>query len=641
MRNLALFLIALTVQGQSVAAQGTIRPVSAPVKLVGELAADVANIAPALNGRRIYYGTRTGELWLYDVAAKRSTKIADDVRIVPTAVSAQGDRIAFMRSADGGSLGQAIWTLPLDRGTGLAAGPARRASVGNGARPSLSPDGKWIAFESLTGRRHLAVIPSDGGSERVLLGEVAGIEYIKWTPDQRWLYFSAVLPGGTRGRYLPMRIAVAGGKPELIAEDQFPFVDGEVGLSPDGRLLGVTVRAASTLGALGDEPGALVLALMDVSGKPIAMLPWADAWLSSSELLLWYSYRLKPLKSISLLDGTVREVLPASYDIGTPVWSADGRRFAVMSQAQRGGGHPDSSKLLIANADGSNIRAIAVRASKSQPVWSPDGRWIAITERAWLGAQNDLFGLGIIAVEVASGRTRRLRTAVSEYIASVRWADDSRHVLYDHSPYNDNPTVFRPVIRKVGLDGSDVVVRTLPSRGPGTGPAFISDTSVIVSDSSGTFVRSLTSDRFVRVWMGPLRPAVSPRGDLLVLPGDTAERTRRNAEILTPAGGRVASVSFPSDLVRSGGGTFLFTPDGKHVLTWGRSDAAKGCCKLYVAPIDGGPIRTLVEFPDVGTPDYALSPDGRTLLFVPSGTARVVTMWSVDLSGVLRGASKN
>jgi Tol biopolymer transport system component len=661
MRNIVLVIIALTAQAQSVAAQDAIRPVFPPVRLIAELellpettwrSCNCSNIAPALNGRRLYIGTDAAELWLYDVAAKRSTKIATDVAIAQTSVSARGNRLAFMRSADDGSAGRAIWTMPLDPGTGLAAGPARRASVGNGMYPSLSPDGAWIAFESLSGRRHLAVIPSEGGSERVLLDEIEQVDYIKWSPDQQWLYFSARLPGSMPNVYLPMRIAVVGGKPEMIADGQFPFVDGEVGLSPDGKFLALGVRASAS--------GALVLALMHVSGKPIAMLPWADAWLSSSELLLWGRYHPKPLKSIALVDGTVREVLPAAYDIGTAVWAPDGRRFAVLSQGQRGASHPDSSRLLIANADGSSLRTIAVRASipfsrssASRLVWSPDGRRIAMTERPWLGAQNALFGLGITAVDVASGRAQRLRTAVSQDIANLRWTSDSKHVLYDYSP-SDRPSggrtrIFRPVIRRVGLDGSDVVVRTLPraeraERSGGSGLAFISDTSVLVSDNSGTYVRSLTSDRFVRAWSGSGTPSASPRGELVAMtprgavPADTSDRARRTTEILTSAGVHVATLQFPSDLLADVSGSFLFTPDGKSLLAWGRNQVGEGCCKLYLAPLDGGPVRTLAELPNQGIPGFALSPDGKTLLITPSGpTKGILALWAVDLSGLLRG----
>lgn len=662
MRSIMLVTITLTVQAQSVAAQDAIRPVFPPMRLIAELDLEAENLAPAVNGRRIYIATDAAELWLYDVASQRTTKVAADALIVPTSISSRGNRLAFLRCADDGSacragpghgsIGRAIWTMPLDPRTGLAAGPARRVSIGDGLRPSLSPDGAWIAFESLVGRRHLAVIPSDGGNERVLLDEIEQVEYIKWSPDQQWLYFSARLPGWTA--YLPMRVAVAGGKPEMIAQDQFQFQDGEVGLSPDGKFLAVTVRASAS--------GALVLALLDVDGKLIAMVPWADSWLSSSELLLWYRYRPKPLKSVSLADGEVREVLTAAYDIGTAAWAPDGKSFAVLSRAHRGASHPDSSRLLIANADGSSLRTIPVRASSpfsrssaSRLVWSPDGRWIAMTERPWLGAQQ-LFGLGITAVDVASGTTQRLRTGVSQDIANLRWTSDSKHVLYDYSP-SDRPsaggtTFIRRVIRLVGLDGSDVVVRTLPRaerthRSGGSGLTFISDTSVLVSDNSGTYVRSLTSDRFVSAWSGGGTPSASPGGELVAMspraevPGDTSDRARRTADIVTSTGVHVATLRFPSDLLSDVSGSFLFTPDGKSLLTWGRSEAG-GCCKLYVAPLDGGPVRALAEFPNQGIPGFALSPDGKTLLVTPSGpTKGVLSLWAVDLSGLLRGARKN
>jgi Tol biopolymer transport system component len=381
----------------------------------------------------------------------------------------------------------------------------------------------------------------------------------------------------------------------------------------------------------------------DLRGNAIARLPWADMWLSSTALLLWSGGRVDPLKSVSLADGKVRDLLPAAYAIGTPAWAPDGRHFAVLSKYQRGRSHPDSSVLLIANADGGALRAIPIPASEGRVVWSPDGRWIAMTERAWFGAQRILFGLGITVLDVASGGTQRLRTAVSQDIADLRWTSDSKYVLYYHVP-SDGPSTgkprrFRPVIRRVGLDGSDVVVRALPS-GDGPRLAFISDSSVMVADDSTTYVRSLTSDRFVRLWRGPAQaPSASSRGDLLTMtPPD--DRTRRTVDILTSAGVQVGRVTFPTALLRGGSGSFLFTPDSKSLLAWGRNEA-NGCCVLYLAPVDGGPVRTLAAFANSqGVPSFALSPDGKTVLFAPAGTTWTA-FWSVDLSGLLRGAPRN
>lgn len=660
MMNSGLVLIALAIQGPPAAPQIATRPVSPPASVIGELlTGDLDQVTPTLNGRRIYYGTETREIWLFDVASQRSTRIAVDAVLYQTSVSALGNRIAFGRSADSGSTGKAIWTMPLDPRTGLPAGTAKRVTLGNGRDPSLSPDGNWIAFQSISEdaasdcgwssehlaapqcRRHnLVVIPSNGGSERVLLNEIVVMDYIKWSPDQQWLYFGAARYGSTRPGVLPMRVAVSGGKPELIAADQILINDVEQGLSPDGRFLALTETASTS--------GARVLVLMDLRGSVIGRLPWADMWLSSTELFLWYSHHLKSLKSVSLVDGNVRDVFPASYDIGTPAWEPDGRRFAVLSNYERGKGHRlDSSVLLIANADGSSLRAISVPASESRVVWSPDGRWIAMTERPWLGARSQLLGLGITVVEVASGRTRRLRTAVSQDIASLRWTSDSKHVLYDHSPSEGpsihKPRVFRPVIRQAGLDGSDVVVRALPSGGGGPGLAFLSDTSLMVSDDAVTYVRSLTSDRFVGLWQGRRQASsASQRGDLVAVapPRDTAERTRRIADILTSAGVHVASLTFPTALLRGGGG-LVFTPDNKSLLAWGVNEAAKECCVLYLAPLDGGPVRTLTSFANThGVPPFALSADGKTVLFAPSGSTWM-TFWSVDVSGLLRGAPKN
>jgi Tol biopolymer transport system component len=614
MRNRALLAFALTVPVPAIAAQSAPYP---PNKLIAEIPLDVFNVVPTLNGRRLYYIDYTPELWVYDVASKRSTKVAAG-EMDDASVSAQGNRIAFKRSGEGGTReNQEIWTIPLDPRTGLATGPARRASVGLGTDPSVSPDGKWIAFASRVGGYHLAVIPAEGGAERVLLNGIGSMDAISWSPDQQWLYFNVAFPGSPERTV--QRIAVAGGKPEVIARGHS---DWWAGLSPDGKVIAPWTRSSRLNQSL---------TLMDASGKQQLgqiRIPAPEAWLSPTEMMLWEGHRLHPLKSVSLADGKVRELLPASYDVRTPAWAPDGKTFAVL------GWNPfkdKESKLLIANADGSNLRVIPVTDQFKETIlaWSPDSRWIAMTKS---------FGIGIDVVEVASGRSRRLRTAVSSDIYGLRWTADSKHVRYHYAPPDSSrPGGNASIFREVGLDGSDVLVRDMG--GQPMGGAIISDTTVVVWDSSGTYLQSMTSDRSVRLWPGPGGANASPRGDLVAMtpPGyvlsDTNTKPSRTVEIKTSAGTLVTSVVFPRRPVLGRTGFLHFMPDGRHLLAWGWNVAAKGCCMLFLAPIDGGPVRTIAAFDGKGIPPMALSPDGKTLLYAGEGTTFRTRVWAVDVSG--------
>ncbi len=614
MQRLVQVLIVLTVAQQSIAAQGANRLVYPPTKFVAELPGGVSGVEPTLNGRRLYYRVGTDSLWLYDVASKRSTRIATGP-MSNLSASAQGNRIAFERPDEGG-VGNSIWTIPLDPRTGLATAPARRASVGPASIPSVSPDGKWIACATQAGQLKLVVIPAEGGTERVLLTASAEIAKIFWSQDQQSLYFN-VAGSATSGRTL-QRIPVAGGNPVLLGKDHGNLM----GISTDGKFLGAYTADAD-------------FAIMTATGNRIAMIPEADDWLSSSELMQYNVLRFGPINSVTLADGKVRQVLPATYaNYGDLVWSPDGKRFAVLSYGQRGASSRDSTRLHIANADGSSPRVISL-PNRTNILWSPDGSLIALY--GW-------YGDAITVLNVGSGKTQRLRTQSDASVATARWTRDSKYVRYAASPWDSATRVSRIVIRQVGLDGTDIPVRTLANDERGL--TFISDTTVLVSNDTMTYLRSLTSNRLVRM-SGPSRGlSVSPRGDLLALapPGARIGRAGRaggagrgpTADIVTVAGVRAGTVTFP------GGGAGrrpMFTPDGKNLITWGRYEDDSGCCSLYMAPTDGGPVRTIAKSAPVLS--SALSPDSKTLLFAPAGAISVVHVWSLNVSRLLSASGRN
>src|SRR5205085_1821052 len=134
-------------------------------------------------------------------------------------------------------------------------------------------------------------------------------------------------------------------------------------------------------------------------------------------------------------------VLPGMYAIKRIAWAPDGKRFAALSDGQPGVWHHDTTTLLIANADGSNRRAILVGA-RDLIEWSPDGRKIALK-----GGPT----AGITIVDVASGKLQRLQTTFDD-VGALRWTADSKHLRYSNLRRDGDTSVFRFVIREAGLD---------------------------------------------------------------------------------------------------------------------------------------------------------------------------------------------
>jgi Tol biopolymer transport system component/DNA-binding winged helix-turn-helix (wHTH) protein len=108
---------------------------------------------------------------------------------------------------------------------------------------------------------------------------------------------------------------------------------------------------------------------------------------------------------------------------GPAALSPDGARIAFV----RKDFNQDARVLLVANADGSGERQLAVRRtpefiSNSGPAWSPDGTLIANV----VGRTSDLPQMKIVAFEVASGAERPITARDLPHIVNITWAPDGR-----------------------------------------------------------------------------------------------------------------------------------------------------------------------------------------------------------------------
>jgi len=139
-------------------------------------------------------------------------------RLVFTADSAYRDERRYGASA--------VYTVGVD-------GTVRRLTPDPDVRHSgatFSPDGRWVLYtrqlstDAVIARKldhggptDLAVVPAEGGAERVL---TAGWDYLptnaSWSPDGKYVYFS----GGVGGTTHLFRVAVAGGAVEQVTRGE-------------------------------------------------------------------------------------------------------------------------------------------------------------------------------------------------------------------------------------------------------------------------------------------------------------------------------------------------------------------------------------------------------------------------------------
>ncbi len=174
------------------------------------------------DGKRVIYrGTREGTRNLYWIPVDGS---GDEERLTtqagviqtPTSVSADGRMLLFDQSGRDEPNATGIWVLPLDGDrTPHRLFPLPAA----GQDGQISPDGRWVAYQSIVAsRQEIFVAPFSGTGERRLVSTDGGTEPL-WSRDGRELFYQSanrlmgvtVTPGAT----------FAASPPQLVQEGRF------------------------------------------------------------------------------------------------------------------------------------------------------------------------------------------------------------------------------------------------------------------------------------------------------------------------------------------------------------------------------------------------------------------------------------
>ena len=253
-----------------------------------------------------------------------------------------------------------------------AATPTPTPAIESGL-PSVSPDGKHIAFTSNRGGTDdLFVIAADGTGERQLTHTPEEESFPQWTADSKQILFS-VLTNDTSHLYA---IDMDGRNQREIAS-----VPGRTPmLSPNGRRL---VYTAGT----------------------------------------WRATRLM----VSTLDGSkAQQITDGSSIAWNNHWSPDGKRIAFTGRNTPNG----VLAVYVMNADGSERRQVTHIAPEEGgaqwPVWSPDGRQLAIqvdslkahTAHIWI-------------VDIAMGAARKLAAHDQPYLDETpSWFPDGKRIAF-------------------------------------------------------------------------------------------------------------------------------------------------------------------------------------------------------------------
>jgi len=261
---------------------------------------------------------------------------------------------------------QTSWAC-LGVGLGLtvaAAAPASRAAAqGMNAHPSVSPDGRLIAFDSdRTGNGDIYVMNADG-SEVVRLTSHPAMEMGgEWWDDGRAIAFARYEGGSAPTWYLVDRDGSNSRRLEDPRRTQWAR-------SPDGRL--------ELVGALyADEPPWIWV--RDVDGgnrRPVAEFRDgsfnSDMSFSPDGRHVLFESFIGEVSNAGVYVVPIEGGVPLRLATGTdPAWSPDGARIAFKFH------DPETDRywLHVMNSDGSGDRILA---EGSFPRWFPDGRRLA------------------------------------------------------------------------------------------------------------------------------------------------------------------------------------------------------------------------------------------------------------------------
>jgi serine/threonine-protein kinase len=487
--------------------------------------------------------------------------------------------------------------------------------------PSLSPDGKLVAYAAANGA--LTVRQVEGGAPvQVVRAPDARGRWPAWLPDgQRLVFISA------RGIEL---VSALGGAPRLLAAGT-QLARG-VTVSPDGR---------------------------------------GFAYFSHDSLFA------QPL------DGGSARLVAQTYEAHSPAWSPDGRWIAFVQGNRQYvnvidlGNLAYSSIWLAPAGGGKPHRVTDDRSAHASPTWASARSLLFVSDQ---DGGRDAYELSLTSDGTPRGDAVRITTGLSPYAIAV--SRDGRRIAY--APLTETSNVWsvpipaagavsvsaavpetegNQLIENLGVSNDGKWLGYSGDRG-GTSQVYLvrlgvkgAETEQLTSDSAGSYWvawsptgKEVAFHRFHgdrrQIFVAPLEggramavtdgsddersPEWAPDGQHLLLLANWG--TRPSVHVVTRDGQghwskpRTIPIVVGGDTITSG--LSDWSPDGRFI--------ACGCGEggIVIAPVDGRPARRLAStFSTAGWAFPQWSADGRTVYYVSEDSGRVAAVVGVPVNG--------
>ena len=586
---------------------------------VTTLRGEVNSLAPTRDGKRIYF-VRDSQLVMFERATGRETTLGEMRTRWGLDVSPAGDRLAFTRRSEDGR-GDNAWTIALNPSTGHTTGtPARVSTITVDAEPVFSPDAKWL---TLSNQQSLAIVPTSGGPERVIMRARAVYWPVRWAPDGKSIYagvsFNEETAIDRTGIY---RLPIDGGSPQLVVRTAgwgaYP------GLSPDGKYLGYW------------KPDWDSVVVQTIGGRRVAAFVPAEStdlpehWFDVNRG--YYYIRNRP-RAVSLRFSNPERTLVLPDTLGNPPvavrWAPDGKRAAFISRSPR--------RLVIMNADGTVQRRFSVSENVDQArgmKWSPDGQRLLYPGTS----------AGIHVVAVTPGGEFHIPSGWNSRQMNPFWRSDSRAILYgivDTTTGTAADSTVMISLRERDLAGAERVLRTV--RAPNISSIKFASDSVAVSWQRNEYraipLRHSGDSRIVYTRDGAGQPVATFSENGLWMAVRVAvqgEQLPRRIDVMRIDGSERRTVQLNMTTL-SGGENPIVSDDGRTLIVLGAVEGGFEYQRVDVATGRSTKLATFQTSDRSGFAPSGLSPDGRAVLF-HTALPPYANLYEVDMSNILRAA---